>query len=333
MNEILKKMKNLAWKIANEKKREKGIVAILLFGSVAKGNIHPKSDIDLVFVKDSQENLIKRKQIVRNGIKIDLWKHSISFYEHLFRKNWPPEQMFSYSLFLNILQECKVLYDRESKFEKYKENAIVWNWPRNCKAFIKSKLEEALNNYKEGKYDKFEKLVYLRKLFLLYICKRLLNLGKPVSIRNKDYYLKCKEYSYAQEFERIFGKIPDRNELSRLIKKVMNIFHREVKNREQWTELKDAKNHFSNKEDFIATISLQNGAYYLGCVGLSNRNVDMENKGFLNPKAEIELIRKTEDHWMEFYDIYQRAHNINAWDYQEIDSIFHYLSKISTVKT
>jgi hypothetical protein len=114
----------------------------------------------------------------------------------------------------------------------------------------------------------------------------------------------------------------------------MNIFHREVKNREQWTELKDAKNHFSNKEDFIATISLQNGAYYLGCVGLSNRNVDMENKGFLNPKAEIELIRKTEDHWMEFYDIYQRAHNINAWDYQEIDSTFyHLLSKISTVKT
>ena len=315
----LERMKNLAWKIAKERREKKDIIAILLFGSVAKGSIHSKSDIDLVLIKDSRKNFIKRNQFVEEKVKIDLWEHSCSFYEQLFARNWSPEQMFLYSLFLNILQECEILYDKESKFNRYKKNALKWKWPTNCKEFIRNKIEKAINNYKSGDYDKFEKLVYMRKLFLLHTCKRLLDRGKPVSIRNKDYYLKCREYFSAHEFETVFGKIPNRKKIGSLIKRTMQIFHNEIEDEEPWTELKDAENHFLNKEDFIAAISLQNGAYYLGRVGLSNRGVKMKNKGFLFPESEIELIRKANKHWKEFYDLYRQIHNVEAWDDKEID--------------
>ena len=324
----LERMKSLAWKIAEEKKGEKDVVAILLFGSVAKGSIHSESDVDLVLIKDSRKNFIKRNQSIEEKIKIDLWEHSYSFYEQLFAKNWPPEQMFLYSLFLNILQECEILYDKESKFEKYKKNALKWKWPTNCKEFIGNKIEEAINNYERGKYEKFEKLVYIRKLFLLYICERFLNAGKPVSIRNKDYYLKCKEYFSVQEFKTVFGKIPDRKKMDLLIERILQIFYDEVKNREPWTELKDAENHFLNKENFMAAISLQNGAYYLGCEGLSNRGVKMKNKGFLYPESEIELIRKANKHWKEFYDLYRKIHNVEAWDNEEIDLVLNFLLRL-----
>jgi hypothetical protein len=232
--------------------------------------------------------------------------------------------MFLYSLFLNILQECKILYDKESKFNRYKKNALKWKWPANCKEFIRNKIEKAINNYKRGYYGKFEKLVYIRKLFLLYTCKRLLDRGKLVSIRNKGYYLKYKEYFSAQEFKTVFGKIPDRKKIDSLIKRTIQIFYDEVKDREPWTELKDAENHFLNKEDFIAAISLQNGAYYIGRVGLSNRGVKMKNKGFLYPESEIELIRNANKRWKEFYDLYRQIHNVEAWDDKEIEFAFNY---------
>lgn len=327
MNERLQKMENLAWKISDERKGEEDVIAVLLFGSVAKGNVHPESDIDIVIVKDSEEHLIRRNESFMGGIKIELWEHSCSFYERLFKREWQPKQMFLYSLPLNILQECKVLYDRESKFEKFKKNAMKWNWPQNCKEFIKDKLRRALDNYKERDYDKFERLVYLRKLFLLDTCRRLLDIGKPVSIRNKDYYLKCKEHFSLRDFEMIFGKIPDIEEIESLVERTIDIFHSEVKNREPWTELKDAENYLESKNDFMATISLQNGAYYLGCEGLSNRNVEMENEGFLYPESEIELIEKLRERWTEFYDIYRKVHNVDAWHEKEIDFTFGYLLK------
>lgn len=91
--------------------------------------------------------------------------------------------------------------------------------------------------------------------------------------------MKCKESFSAQEFETVFGKIPDRRKIGSLIKRTIQIFYNGVKDRESWTELKDVENHFLNKDNFIAAISLQNGAYYLGRIGLSNGGVKMRSRG------------------------------------------------------
>lgn len=229
--------------------------------------------------------------------------------------------MFWYSLFLNILQSCEVLYDRESKFKTYRKNAMHWKWPEDCRNLIQDKLRRALSSCEEGDYDKFEKLIYLRKIFLLYTCRRLLDIGKPVSIRNKDYYLKCKEHFSVKDFESIFGRTPNLVELRLLVETAMTLFYREVKEREPWTELKDAEIHLSNGERFMSTISLQNGAYYIGGVGLSNRNISRKNRDFLYPESEIEVIEKSKEHWEEFHNFYRKVHNVDAWSNDDIDSI------------
>lgn len=314
-------MKELAWKITADKKTEGDVNAVLLFGSVSTENIHPDSDLDIVVVKDSKENLMKRNESLIEGIKVDLWEHSSHFYVSLFKKDWQPKEMFWYSLFLNILQGCRILYDRESKFENHRKNAMHWRWPKDCKDLIKDKLQGALSKCNEVVYDRFERLVYLRKMFLLDTCSRLLDIGKPVSIRNKDYYLKCKEYFCEKDFKSIFGKSSNLAELQLLFKTSMNLFNSEVKNKEPWTELKDAKSHISNGERFMAAISLQNGAYYIGSVGLSNRRIKRDSRGFLYPESEIEIIVKSKAHWKEFHNFYRKVHNVDAWSDGDIDSI------------
>ena len=55
LEDQLEQMKNIASKTASEKKREEDTLAILLFGSVVKGNIHLESDLDMVVIKDRKD--------------------------------------------------------------------------------------------------------------------------------------------------------------------------------------------------------------------------------------------------------------------------------------
>ncbi len=228
--------------------------------------------------------------------------------------------MFKYSLFLNVLQECVILYDRDSRFGEYKEQAVNWDWPNACKEHVKERVIAALEMIVESEFDIFEKLILIRKLFLLDTASKLLDIGKPVSIRNKDYYLKCKEHFSVRTFEEIFGRIPDTMQVEVLVENCFELFNREVSDREPWTELKNAESYCSNDNPLMSIVSLQNGMYYLGCEGLSNRDVGRDNEGFLRPESEIELIRKSEMHWIEFYELYRMVHNVDAWSEDDTDS-------------
>ncbi len=97
------------------------------------------------------------------------------------------------------------------------------------------------------------------------------------------------------------------------------MFDSEVAERKPWTELVDAQKHLSSGDLFLATISLQNGAYYLGCRGLSNRKVRREENGYLWPESEVELIRKSKENWQEFYDLYHAIHNAKSWRLEEVN--------------
>ncbi len=63
--EKLRKMEGVAGNISQERMVDENVEAVLLFGSVAKGNIHTESDIDMVVVKDSKEDSISRNIFFR----------------------------------------------------------------------------------------------------------------------------------------------------------------------------------------------------------------------------------------------------------------------------
>jgi predicted nucleotidyltransferase len=320
----LDNLRSVARKVCNEESGKPNVRGVLLFGSVAKGNVHAKSDVDIVVVKEGQEEPIKRIEHDREDIRVDMWEHSLSCYDRLFQKDWDHSMMFMYSVFLNILQKCEILYDPDGKFRAYQDKIVEWKWPTECGDFVEQRFQRGLDAVK-GIEDPFEKLVSMRRLFLLKACRRLLELERPVSIRNKDYYLVFSEPGHEfsiTDFNRVFGRIPSREELGKLVKRTLSLFDEEVKDRGPWTELVDARNYLSSGDFFLATLSLLNGAYYLGCRGLSNRGVRMEENGYLWPESEVELVGKSKRKWLEFYELYQRMHNVKAWRASEIIECF-----------
>jgi hypothetical protein len=309
------------------------VKGVLLFGSVAKGNVHADSDIDIVVIREGQDEPIKRVEHEREGVRVDMWEHSLSCYERLFQKDWDHSMMFMYSVFLNILQNCQILFDADGRFQSYTRKIIEWKWPPECRNFVDQRFQRGFNTVK-GIKDPFQKLASMRKLFLVKACGRLLDLERPVSIRNKDYYLVFSELPHEfsmADFRRVFGRIPSREELGRLVKRTLTLFDDEVKDRGPWTELLDAQNYFSSGDFFLATLSLLNGAYYLGCRGLSNRGIRKEENGYLWPESEVELLEKSRKEWPEFYELYQRIQNVEAWRAREIIECFEQIFQAPTL--
>ena len=303
----LKEMREIAGVISEKRSQNNDVSAVLLFGSVATGEIHPESDIDIVIIKNQEESLIRREQPFIRAIEVDLWEHSAIYYERLFRQDWKPSEMFLYSLFLNILQNSEILHEKGSKFSGYRKRALKWEWSKECKDYIRDRLEYAVKGLRGKKLTELERSIYQKKIVLLETCRTLLDYGKPVSNRNKDLYLKSIELSTSGKFEKAFG--PSHSvQLEELVKTGMSFFNSEFPNREPITELNDARKHLENGEYFLSSISLQNGSYYVGSTGLVNRCVVCEEKGFLNPESEVELIQVSKKMWVEFFDYYREAH-------------------------
>jgi hypothetical protein len=58
------------------------------------------------------------------------------------------------------------------------------------------------------------------------------------------------------------------------------------------------------------------------CRGLSNRGIRKEENGYLWPESEAELIEKSRKEWPEFYELYRRMHNAEAWPVSEVTECF-----------
>ena len=303
-------MRGIAHEIANQYSNDSSIKGVLIFGSVVSGNVHKGSDLDIVVIEDSGSKRIERLPFSEQGVEVDLWKHSFDFYEGLFSGEMLPSEIFHQSMFLGILQSCEILYDPDSTFETLRSQAEKWVWHKDCVNHLLEKRRNANEMYEGEELDEFESLLFSRKIVFLDTCIDLMKAGLPVSNRAKDLYMKNAEHFQGDRFESVFQNHPSHNALGGLIRETMNMFEEELPERKPFTELSDAVKHHKNNKDFMAVISLQNGAFYVGRFGLRNRNVETTTRGYIYPDTEIELIRKAKNHWSEFYALYKRIHNI-----------------------
>ncbi len=83
---------------------------IILFGSLAEGNLHEWSDIDLLLVKETALRPIDRClelfRLIQPNIGIDLFIYTPEEYASLLREK--------YSFLLEILKRGKVLYEKRA---------------------------------------------------------------------------------------------------------------------------------------------------------------------------------------------------------------------------
>lgn len=83
---------------------------IILFGSLAGGEMHEWSDIDLLVVKESAKRPIERNielfRLIRPKVGIDLFIYTPQEYEYLLKEK--------VSFLLNILKTGKTVYEKRS---------------------------------------------------------------------------------------------------------------------------------------------------------------------------------------------------------------------------
>ncbi|KXG77373.1 hypothetical protein AN619_04990 [Thermotalea metallivorans] len=104
LSEELERIKNV---LINEYKADK----IILFGSMATGNIHEWSDLDIIVVKDTDEAFIKRLKniglLVKSKVACDLIVYTNGEIEAMKKEKR--------SFILKVLEEGKVIYDARGK--------------------------------------------------------------------------------------------------------------------------------------------------------------------------------------------------------------------------
>jgi hypothetical protein len=304
-------MRELAQRISDRYQDDENIKAVLLFGSVATGNIHEKSDLDIVMIEDTDGEKTERNQYTEQGFIIDLWRHSNSSYRKLFNTEIEHSELFQRSMFLNILQNCIILYDQDQTFADYQSRAQKWVWPRENIDYLLEKRAGAERYYNSQELHEFENVLYDKSMVLLDTCIDLMKLGKPVSNRVKDLYLKSTEQLHDNRITSAYSKYPNHEELDKLIQESFSLFHQEIPDRNLFTELTDAEKHHICNEDLLAAVSLQNGAFYLDLYGLRNRNIQLENRGYLFPETHVELAKKTKEHWRPFYEYSRKIHGFD----------------------
>lgn len=151
MTEVHQKIVN---EIVNKHKKDKSVVAITLFGSLAREEERPDSDIDIEIISESAKKwkLLKKKKY---GIEIDL---VICPKKHLFH------QMKKYPYLCYDYLSEKVIYDpkgfmKEVKrklkgyFDKHPE--VVKFWKKKLKIMRKNKAKgrdpkDAIKSYDEA---------------------------------------------------------------------------------------------------------------------------------------------------------------------------------------
>ncbi len=92
--------------IQHEYKPEK----VILFGSLANGNVTACSDIDLLIIKDTKKRPIDRcvevARLVHPRVGIDVFVYTPSEYDTLLKEK--------FSLLLRIIREGKILYEKRN---------------------------------------------------------------------------------------------------------------------------------------------------------------------------------------------------------------------------
>ncbi|MEI6261972.1 MAG: nucleotidyltransferase domain-containing protein [Deltaproteobacteria bacterium] len=107
MNEINDQIKQITEIIINDYKPDK----VILFGSRARGDVRPDSDVDILVVSDKEKNMPRYKRGLQVRVKLSniLIPKDILFYTHEDFSRW---RNVKQSFVSTVIREGLVLYER-----------------------------------------------------------------------------------------------------------------------------------------------------------------------------------------------------------------------------
>lgn len=327
-----RQMRELALSLYKNLMLEKHAIGAFLFGSVATGNIHEKSDVDLAIIYDTDATNLRAGKEIRkiNDIKVELWRYSASRFVHTFEdeklRNKSDTWMWT-SLWIELMQNGEILADPIGKLAEWRKKAQKWKWRESETKPVWNQAKENLQVSKKclAKRDLFASLLCLRESMTCLAAAHLMKHDLIPSFRPKEL---CAKIRLIQVEENIlwnlFNFINDTTLLNfELVKKLLLSLNSFVdaewgkEHRGPRTELENAYGRLRKQDSTGAVLSARYAAYWLGFHILRKRDIKLRAK-ICNAENHVEMVKKLAPVMPVFHNFYQTLHSVKQWSRQRL---------------
>lgn len=318
-------MRSVAEKISKEIVDSGNIVGVVLVGSVSSGDIHEKSDIDLIVVHSAPQKQLPSSQFQEfEGLMIEIHHNSVEHLEHTFDDEQYRNKegaWFSANFGLQMLHDGLILQDPSGKLGLWREKALQWKWYSSeiQPLFSQSKsLLDAAENRIEGG-DRFAALVLLRDALTPFCSGVMMRLGLPSYWRPKDQSLQVPLLK--DQYPELVQLFCEAHSLEYItpawLEKSLNDLTMLMR-RYDWEQglqlhMKGARGCL-NKGNLIGSILSARRATY--CLGIEILNQIGQNTSryMFHAPTQLKVIDQTREREIDFYRFYKLIHQDEQWN-------------------
>ncbi len=328
----LKQMQKFAAKQCAELMKEKYAIGAFLFGSVASGDVHEESDIDLAVVYNTIAADIKvgKEEKKINGVRLEIWRYPIAPFMNTFEdeklRDKPDTWMWT-GLWIECMQNGVMLADLTRRLADWKAKARQWKWRQTelegAVKQAKDNLDATKNHLAERKV--FHSLICLREaltcLSAAYIMKHgLIPSFRPKDLSQKLELIKDEEKSLLA----IFELVNDVDDLDYNLVEGLLVRLKEFVDSEWGSKRIGPRSEFENARSCLlkrnlvgAMLSLRYSAYWLGFHIINKRQgkIKAEICSGENHVNMIEALARVSE---SFYEFCKQLNFAQRWNAQQV---------------
>jgi len=329
----MQQMQTLASKQSHELMKEKYAIGAFVFGSMASGDVHEESDIDLAVVYNAvaADIQVGKEERIVDGVQLEIWRYPIAPFMNTFEdeklRNKSDTWMWT-GLWIEAMQNGVILADPTRRLAEWKAKAKQWKWRQSE---ITPAIEQAQGNVNVAqsylaKRDAFYSLICLREALTCLAAAHVMKHGLVPSFRPKDLSLKVKlikdrESRLADTFELVNDvHESDYNLVEGLLVKLKEFVDSEwgAKRLGPRSEFENARSCLLKRNLAGALLSLRYSAYWLGfhILNKCGHEIRAEICSGENHVGMIEALARFSDSFHEFYG---QLHFAQEWDVQQVN--------------
>jgi len=330
----LQQMQELALKQCAELMKEKYAIGAYLFGSMASGDVHEESDIDLAVVYNTVAADIKMRKEERksDGVRIEIWRYPIGPFINAFEdeklRDKPDTWMWT-GLWIEGMQNGVILADPTRRLIEWKMKAKQWKWRQSE---IEPALKQAQDNIGAAqgylaRSDAFYSLICLREALTCLSAAFVMKHGLIPSFRPKDLtqkldLIKDKE----KNLSTVFALVNDVDSLDYNLVEGLLVRLKEFVDSEWGAKRLGPRSEFENARSCLlkrnlagALLSLRYSAYWLGfhVVKKTENKIKAE---ICNGGNHVNMVKALSRVSESFCGFYGQLHFTEKWNTQQVEN-------------
>ena len=333
----LEKMQSLAAKHCHELMKEKYAIGAFLFGSIASGDTHEESDIDLAIVYNAvaADVQVGKEERKIDCMRLEVWRYPIAPFTGTFEdeklRDKPDTWMWT-GLWIECMQNGVILADPTRRLADWKTRAKNWKWRESE---IKPVVKQAKDNVAAAKRyltkrDSFDSLICLREALTCLSAAYIMKHGLTPSFRPKDLsqrlvLIRDKEKELASAYEHVNDTANlDYNVVEALFVGLKEFIDSEwgAKRLGPRSELENARSCLNKRNLVGAMLSLRYSAYWLGFHILNKYGTKLRSE-ICNGENHVKMLDQLKKASEPFYEFYKRLQFADKWNLQNTDSAIH----------